>query len=294
MRFVPTILTAAITFLFLASPSWAAQNVLVFADPAGICESMADTDDLEALAYLDQSPQWNLIGIVLTTGNVHWSKQSCSLKHLGLDVPIITPDQSAKRLARAVGELVDQPTAIMVLSPATNLARILNHDPTILNQTTWIGMVGGRQIVKGQVEQFIAPSGRTLRDLNVTKDVRSFQTILRLATAHQVPVILTGWNATRMIKRDQLDYPALPKTVRRAITQWHRTGKRFWGMDAVPSWDLSAIQVWERPHRLGAVCHSDRAGFVSFRSARHGETIALVVGLDNQTNTYRVTNCRRR
>ncbi|WP_338101075.1 nucleoside hydrolase [Roseovarius tolerans] len=143
----------------------------------------------------------------------------------------------------------------LVLSPATDLAKLIGSYPTVLKRTREIVFVSGRS----PGDRFYAKSGgKEVRDMNYVKDRLAYKAVLPLLYDKGIKTTFVGFRAAMNTTVPNSFMPV--GFAQKAQQAWHRK-TRFWFGTRLPPFDVvAAMAVSPYHNRLRCRYVNIRAG----------------------------------
>lgn len=239
-----------------------ASRIVIFADFACTDNAAGDPDDCLAVEALRREDSSRILAVMAAGGNTRADRSYELGQKLFKDLTLLrgTPPRS-KRLTNGHRELAQlilmapEPVVFLVLSPATDFAKLVMHEPQVLNRAEKVVFVAGRR----PGDEFrLAPGRRALRDMNYEKDRGAFAAILPLLFDTRVHTKFIGFRAGMNADVPDSFLPA--DFVKRAQREWRRKC-RFWFGGETPPFDVVAAMAATRHNeRLDCIPTGLRAG----------------------------------
>lgn len=228
------------------------RRVWIDTDAACGAGERTDPDDCFALLLLLRDPAWEVVGVSTVFGNAPLDVTDPTARALvaetvgphGATVPVyrgspdpisdtasVAPAQAALRDALRAG-----PLTLLALGPLTNIARVLDAEPTLASNVARLVAVMGRRPghlfhpAEGEgPDALLFGHGPVFRDFNFEQDPAAAKAVL----ARGLPITLVPYDAARGFELRAEDLDALMR--RGGAAAWTaaraRDWLRFWNED---------------------------------------------------------------
>ena len=227
------------------------RNVVIFADFACTDNAAGDPDDCLAVEALRRTPSVTIVAVMTTGGNTH-SQLTYDLGRAMFPKMTIFPGTRPRsnRITKAHHQLAaliskqKSNLTFLVLSPATDFAKLIRTAPETLNMANEVIFVAGR--TPGDTFQ-LHTGGRKLRDLNYEKDRSAYADLLPMLFAQRVKTTFVGFRAGMNTQVPREFMPA--DFVAKAQVTWAQKCQIWFG-GKMPPFDVVASMAVTQHKRL--------------------------------------------